>query len=103
MDANDVAEVLARPIARQLLNSSIPARLASTGPDGAPRVIPIGFWWDGANLVMATVPKAAKVPALRHNPQIAAHGRWAPTSPVVLGYICAMDRWRDNVMRNVGL
>ncbi len=24
---------------------------------------------------------------------IAAHGRWAPTSPVVLGYIRAVDRW----------
>jgi site-specific recombinase XerD len=34
---------------------------------------------------------------------IAKHGRWAPNSPVVLGYIRAVDRWRDNAMRNVGL
>lgn len=34
---------------------------------------------------------------------IAAHGRWAPNSPVVLGYIRAVDRWKDNPMRSVGL
>ncbi|YCK38244.1 hypothetical protein ACNF49_30600 [Actinomadura sp. ATCC 39365] len=28
---------------------------------------------------------------------------WSPTSPVVLRYIRAVDRWRDNAMRNVGL
>jgi hypothetical protein len=30
------------------------------GIDGAPRAIPIGFWWTGAQVVMATVPKSAK-------------------------------------------
>jgi integrase len=34
---------------------------------------------------------------------IAAHGRWSPTSPVVLGYVRAVDRWTDNPMRSVGL
>ncbi|GAA1773492.1 hypothetical protein [Nonomuraea bangladeshensis] len=34
---------------------------------------------------------------------IAKHGRWAPASPVVLRYIRAVDRWRDNAMPNVGL
>jgi integrase len=34
---------------------------------------------------------------------IARHGRWAPNSPVVLGYIWSVDRWRDNPMRAVGL
>ncbi len=34
---------------------------------------------------------------------IAGHGRWAPGSPVVLSYIRAVDRWRDNAMRGVGL
>ncbi|GLX99599.1 hypothetical protein Hesp01_75490 [Herbidospora sp. NBRC 101105] len=47
----------------------------------------------------ATVAYAAGVPVS----VIAAHGRWAPNSPVVLGYIRAVDRWRDNAMRNVGL
>lgn len=34
---------------------------------------------------------------------IARHGRWAPNSPVVLGYIRSVDKWRDNPMRAVGL
>ncbi|WP_238547037.1 integrase [Saccharopolyspora erythraea] len=34
---------------------------------------------------------------------IAAHGRWAEGSPVVLGYVRATDRWRDNPMKGVGL
>lgn len=47
----------------------------------------------------ATVAYAAGVPVS----VIAKHGRWAPASPVVLRYIRAVDRWRDNAMRNVGL
>ncbi|MEV0584588.1 tyrosine-type recombinase/integrase [Nonomuraea sp. NPDC050310] len=47
----------------------------------------------------ATVAYAAGVPVA----VIAKHGRWAPSSPVVLRYIRAVDRWRDNAMRNVGL
>jgi len=34
---------------------------------------------------------------------IAAHGRWAPGSPVVLSYVRAVDRWRDNALRGIGL
>ena len=34
---------------------------------------------------------------------IAAHGCWAPTSLVVLGYIRAVDRWADNPLRGAGL
>jgi integrase len=47
----------------------------------------------------ATVAYAAGVPVS----VIAAHGRWEKDSPVVLGYIRAVDRWRDNAMRGVGL
>lgn len=47
----------------------------------------------------ATVAYAAGVPVST----IAKHGRWDPQSPVVLRYIRAVDRWRDNAMRNVGL
>lgn len=31
----------------------------------------------------------------------AVHGRWSPTSPVVIKYARAADRWRDNAMRGV--
>lgn len=34
---------------------------------------------------------------------IAKHGRWAENSPLVLGYIRAVDKWTDNPMRGVGL
>jgi site-specific recombinase XerD len=34
---------------------------------------------------------------------ITAHGRWVEGSPVVLGYVRATDRWRDNPMLGVGL
>ncbi len=47
----------------------------------------------------ATVAYAAGAPVS----VIAKHGRWAQNSPVVLGYIRAVDRWKDNAMRNVGL
>lgn len=34
---------------------------------------------------------------------IAEHGRWKPNSPVVLGYIRAVDKWTDNALHGVGL
>lgn len=34
---------------------------------------------------------------------IAEHGRWNDKSPVVLGYIRAVDKWKDNPMRGIGL
>lgn len=34
---------------------------------------------------------------------IAEHGRWAEGSPVVLGYIRAEDKWKDNPIRGIGL
>jgi Pyridoxamine 5'-phosphate oxidase len=71
MNPNDVAGVLAEPLSLELLGSSIPARLAYTGLDGDPRVIPIGFWWDGTSIIVGTVPTSAKVPALRKNPRVA--------------------------------
>ena len=34
---------------------------------------------------------------------IAKHGRWAENSPVVLGYIRAADKWKDNPVGNIDL
>jgi Pyridoxamine 5'-phosphate oxidase len=67
----DVVEVLNQPLARELLGSAIPARLAYNGLDGFPRVVPIGFHWNGAELVVATVSYAPKVKALLANPKVA--------------------------------
>ena len=59
------------PVAQRLLGSTIPARLAYTGRDGTPRVVPIAFTWDGADVVMATWADAAKVAAIRERPDVA--------------------------------
>jgi hypothetical protein len=59
------------PVARELLGSGIPARLAYLGLDGAPRVIPIGFHYTGTSIDVFTVPRAPKVAALRANAKVA--------------------------------
>jgi hypothetical protein len=58
-------------VARRLLVSTIPARLAYTAQDGKPRVVPIWFHWTGQELVMASLAGAAKVAALRSQPDVA--------------------------------
>lgn len=43
MNKDDIAEVMAKPIAQHLLlDSPIPARLAYVAVDGDPRVVPVG-------------------------------------------------------------
>jgi hypothetical protein len=89
MDRHDVAEVLARPISQELLGSSIPARLAYVGADGAPRVIPIAFAWTGEHVVMGTLPGSAKVRALRQHPRVAitidTQDQWPPRVLLIRG------------------
>ncbi|MBN9101569.1 MULTISPECIES: pyridoxamine 5'-phosphate oxidase family protein [unclassified Pseudonocardia] len=70
MDAQTVTGTLARPIAQELLASAM-ARLSYLGVDGDPRVIPIGFWWTGEKIVLATAVRSAKVTAIRHHPRVA--------------------------------
>ncbi len=89
MNREDVFEVLAKQLSKELMGSSIPARLAYIGIDGAPRAIPIGFLWTGEHVVMATVPKSAKVRALRQNPRVAitidTEGGWPPRALLIRG------------------
>lgn len=59
------------PIARELLQSRIPARLAYVGCDGAPRAVPIWFHWNGREIVLGSPLRAPKVRALRQNPKVA--------------------------------
>ena len=59
------------PVARQLLQSTIPARLAYTWPDGSPRVVPICFHWTGEAFVLGTPPKEPKLRALARDPRVA--------------------------------
>jgi len=71
MRHDEVIRVLQDPLAQELLHAAIPARLAYTGRDGSPRAVPIGFFWNGAQLVLATTPKTPKVAALRAHPKVA--------------------------------
>ncbi len=57
----DVA-LLNDPVAQQLLQSDIPARLAYTWRDGTPRVVPIWFHWTGRDIIIGTfgsLPKSS--------------------------------------------
>src|ERR1700730_19436189 len=63
--------LLQHPASRELLRSTIPARLAYIATDGTPRVIPIWFHWNGAEFVLGTPPKAPKLKALARNPRVA--------------------------------
>lgn len=59
------------PVARELLASTIPARLAYNWLDGTPRVVPIWFHWDGKQFVLGSPPRAPKLRAIRQNPRVA--------------------------------
>lgn len=71
MDTQEMARELNDPGAQELLHSAALARLAYTGRDGFPRVIPIGFYWDGAHIIVCTAPISPKVAALMARPQVA--------------------------------
>jgi pyridoxamine 5'-phosphate oxidase-like protein len=71
MQRTDVMNVLNDPLAQELMASNIPARVAYTSVDGSPRVVPLGFHWNGEQFVICTVPGAPKVRALAANPQVA--------------------------------
>ena len=71
MQQEQVVQVMNDPLAQELLNSPIPARLAYTGLDGFPRAIPIGFVWNGTQFVMATATNSPKIEALKVHPKVA--------------------------------
>ena len=66
----DVA-LLDDPVARDLLSSATPARLAYVWSDGTPRVVPIYFRWTGEVVAMGSPPKAPKIRVLHSNPGVA--------------------------------
>ena len=70
VEQGDLA-LLEHPVAKELLASNIPARLAYVWTDGTPRVLPIWFHWNGRELVLGTSPNAAKLKALTQNPKVA--------------------------------
>jgi nitroimidazol reductase NimA-like FMN-containing flavoprotein (pyridoxamine 5'-phosphate oxidase superfamily) len=52
MNRQELDRELGQAGARELLESAHLARLAYNGRDGLPRVIPIGFHWNGEHVVI---------------------------------------------------
>ncbi|WP_067690745.1 pyridoxamine 5'-phosphate oxidase family protein [Nocardia jejuensis] len=70
MEQHRITEILDRPISQELLARDL-LRMAYVAKDGTPRSIPIAFAWNGSEIVLCTTKNAAKLHALRHNPQVA--------------------------------
>jgi nitroimidazol reductase NimA-like FMN-containing flavoprotein (pyridoxamine 5'-phosphate oxidase superfamily) len=67
----EITEELEHPGARNLLDSATLLRVAYNGSDGFPRVIPIGFYWTGNQIVVCTAATAPRVKALSSRPNVA--------------------------------
>lgn len=63
--------LLQDPVAQQLLQSKSPAHLAYNWRDGTPRVVPIGFHWNGQEIVLATAADAPKTKVLKNGSKVA--------------------------------
>ena len=71
MDTPSVAETLGDPVTLDLIERSPLMRLAYTGLDGAPRVVPVAYVVRGGTFVFCTVPTSDKVRSLQRDPRIA--------------------------------
>src|SRR6201997_3994812 len=80
---NEITEVLNRPISEEMLARGLP-RLAYVAKDGTPRNVPIGFTWNGSEIVMCTAKNAPKLPALRENPAVALTSDTEAPPPTIL-------------------
>jgi hypothetical protein len=63
--------LLDHPVAQQLLQATIPARLAYVALDGTPRVVPMQFDWTGDEVVVSCWPDDPKAAAIWAHPQVA--------------------------------
>lgn len=59
------------PVAQQVLESPLPAHLAYNWSDGTPRVVPIGFHWNGKEIVFGTPVDAPKTKVMRDGMKVA--------------------------------
>jgi hypothetical protein len=63
-------KLINHPIAQELLQTTIPARLGYVAPDGSPRVVPLLFHWTGSEIVVTSWPDDPKVAAIRATPTV---------------------------------
>src|SRR2546429_1993534 len=59
------------PVAQHLLQAKGLAHLAYNWHDGTPRVVPIGFHWNGKEIVLATATDAPKTKVLTNGSKVA--------------------------------
>jgi nitroimidazol reductase NimA-like FMN-containing flavoprotein (pyridoxamine 5'-phosphate oxidase superfamily) len=71
MERQDIDAELATAGAQEMLTSTSMCHLAYVGKDGSPRVIPIGCFWTGEQVVISTAPNSPKVAALSARPDVA--------------------------------
>jgi hypothetical protein len=71
VDRAEVAAELSLPGAVELLDGASSAHLAYVAEDGAPRVVMVGVYWTGEELVVSTATTAPKVAALSRRPGVA--------------------------------
>ncbi|WP_090946642.1 pyridoxamine 5'-phosphate oxidase family protein [Nonomuraea jiangxiensis] len=77
--------LLATPTAQRLLNDlTLVARLAYTGKDATPRVIPVNFLWNGEEIVVAAFAGTYKIRDLNARPDVAITIDTADGPPQVL-------------------
>jgi Pyridoxamine 5'-phosphate oxidase len=63
--------LLSHPVAQQLLQSTIPVRVAYIALNGTPRVVPMIFHWTGEDVVVTCWPDDPKAAAIRDHPEVA--------------------------------
>ncbi|MFK3978937.1 pyridoxamine 5'-phosphate oxidase family protein [Micromonospora sp. NPDC050397] len=64
-------KLLDTDVAQRLLTTPLVARLAYTGKDGTPRLIPVNFLWTGDEVVVGAFAGTYKVRDLRARPDVA--------------------------------
>ena len=68
---HDPVATLSDPVTLELIERSPLLRVAYTGLDGAPRVVPLAYVLRDGTFVFCTAANSAKVAALRNDPRVA--------------------------------
>lgn len=71
MQQSEIDAVLTDPVTLELVERATVMRVAYTGRDGAPRVVPVGYLMRDGVFTFCTTPISAKTAALRADPRVA--------------------------------
>ena len=92
--------------------------LVTTSADGTPQPNPVWFLWEGASFLIYSLPNAARIAHVRHNPHVALHFNSdrvgddiivfngivseLPDMPPADQHPAYLDRYRERIDRNFG-